>query len=225
MHAECQRPSTPAHDEVTPQPEALNERVDLVEEGHGPVEIRKVGLERRVVVEHEREHRRRVRVPGDLRGPFVFGFDAFEVAVCLVTPRAHEIRPSLEHRVVDSPQCRHHLRGRLADLGRRAVRDEMLDAAHEEPRACDGIDPIQDRQQGCRRELEQLIGAIGLPHQRIDATSRFDATARVERVRLVETSPCEIRGAADVTGQARGVGRVEQQGGMIGTGDRRRVVN
>ena len=167
----------------------------------------------------------RVRVPGDLRRPFVFGLDPLEVAVRLVTPHAHEIRPSFEHRIADSSQRGHHLRGRLADLGRRAVRDEMLDAAHEEPRSRDGVDAIQDRQQGCRRELEQLVGAIGLPQQGVHATGRFDAPARVERVRLVETRPCEIRGASDVTGQARGVGRVEQQRRVIDAGDRGRVVD
>ena len=167
----------------------------------------------------------RVRVPGDLRRPFVFGLDLLEVAVRLVTPRAHEMRPSFEHRIVDPAQRGHHLRGRLADLGRRAVRDEMLDAAHEEPRPRDGVDAIQDRQQGRRRELEQLGGAIGLPQQRVHPTGRFDAPARVERVRLVETRPREIRRASDVTGQARGVGRVEQQRRVIDAGDRGRVVD
>ena len=89
----------------------------------------------------------------------------------------------------------------------------------------DGIDAIQDGQQGCRRELEQLGRAIGLPQQGVHATGRFDAPARVERVRLVETRPCEIRRASDVTGQARGVGRVEQQRRVIDAGDRGRVVD
>ena len=34
LHAERQRASTPTHHEVAPQPEALDERVDLVEERH-----------------------------------------------------------------------------------------------------------------------------------------------------------------------------------------------
>ena len=67
------------------------------------------------------------------------------------------MRPSFEHRIADPSQRGHHLRGRLADLGRRGVRDEMLDAAHEEPRPRRGVDAIQDRQQGRRRELEQLV--------------------------------------------------------------------
>ena len=224
MQAECQRALTPTHDEVAPQPEALDERIDLVEEGHGTREIRNVGLERGVVVQHEREHRLRVRVPGDLRRPFVFGLDLLEVAVRLVTPRAHKMRPRFEYRIADPSQRRHHLRGRLTDLGRRAVRDEMLDAAHEEPRSCDGVDAIQQGQQGCRRELEPLGRAIGFPQQGVHAAGRFDATARVERVCLVETRLGEICGASDVTGQARSVGRVEQQRRVIDAGDRGRVV-
>ena len=101
----------------------------------------------------------------------------------------------------------------------------MLDPAHEEPRPRGGVDAIQDRQQGCRRELEPLGRAIRLPQQRVHATGRLDAPARLERVGLVETRPGEIRGASDVTGQARGVGRVEQQRRVIDAGDRGRVVD
>ena len=84
---------------------------------------------------------------------------------------------------------------------------------------------IQDRQQGFRRELEQLGRAIGLPQQRVHVAGRFDTTARVERECLVETRPREIRRASDVTGETRGVGRVEQQRRVIDAGDRGRVVD
>jgi hypothetical protein len=84
---------------------------------------------------------------------------------------------------------------------------------------------VEHGQQGGRGEVEELRGAVRRPHEGVHATGGFDASARIERVGLVETRPCEIPGAFDMAGQARGVGRVEQQRRVIDAGDRGRVVD
>ena len=178
-----------------------------------------------MVVEHQCEHRLRVRVAGDVGRAFVFGLDLLEVSVRLVAPRAHQVRPGLDLRVADAPQRVNHLRGRFADLCRCAERNQVLDPAHEEPRSRTGVDPIKEGQERRRRELDPLGRAVGLPQEGIYATGRLDAPARVDCAGLVEAGPGEIRSPSAVTGQTGGVGRVEEQRRVVDAGDLGRVVD
>ncbi len=100
-----------------------------------------------------------------------------------------------------------------------ACAHEMLDAGHEEAGACVRVDAIEDGEERARREVEQLGGAVGRPHQRVDAAGGLDAAARVERAGLVETGPSEIGGAVDVTGETGGIRGGEQERDVVDAGD------
>ena len=115
MH-ERERAQASRAGEVAPEAEALADLVGGVEEFQARVPIGERSLERRMVEEHEQQHRERVGVTGDCTRELVFVIDAVELPVRLVAPGVDHMGPRFEHGIGDLVQRGHHLGGRAAHL-------------------------------------------------------------------------------------------------------------